>query len=146
LDAVSEENRREPAIVISKTLFWKVVRYGIVGVVVALTFAALNWLFGHWLGKWQSYLIAYPPALVIHFFLNRKWTFGYAGRDLSRQVFEYAVMAAATFAIQSGVFAIMVAKTQLPGWFDALAANAAQVIVTFLVMHFRIFRHPSPAK
>jgi putative flippase GtrA len=128
------------------TLFQRLLRYGVVGGLVMGVFTGLNWLFGHWLGKDLSFVLAYPPAVTLHFWLNKTWTFGCVRTDAARQLSEYAVMVLVTFAIQYSVFKALTAATSLPGWAAAGAANAAQMIVTFLVMQYRIFGRAPAAK
>jgi putative flippase GtrA len=127
----------------------RIVRYGIVGLLVMGVFTGLNWLFGHWFGKDASFVLAYPPAVALHFWLNKKWTFGCARTDATRQVSEYLLMVAVTFLIQASVFKLLTMKTSLPGWAAAGAANGAQMVITFFAMQFGIFRkvasdEPSP--
>ncbi|HVW21306.1 MAG TPA: GtrA family protein [Opitutaceae bacterium] len=117
----------------------RLVRFGIVGALVMATFMGLNWLFGRRLRKQASFLLAYPPALALHFFLNKRWTFGDAGAADSRQVGEYLTMVAATFAVQWAVFSALAAWTRLPGWLAAGIANAAQVAITYFVMQHLVF-------
>jgi putative flippase GtrA len=118
----------------------RVLRYGVVGGIVMAVFGSLNWLLGHWFGKDVSFILAYPPAVSLHFWLNKKWTFGCTRTDAGRQVSEYLVMVLVTFLIQAAVFKVLTSTTQLPGWAAAVAANAAQMTVTFFAMQFRIFR------
>lgn len=116
-----------------------------VGVLVMGVFTSLNWIFGHRFGKDVSFVLAYPPAVTLHFLLNKKWTFGCTRTDATRQVSEYLVMVLVTFVIQAIVFKLLTAFTTLPGWAAAGAANAAQMTITFLVMQYRIFgRAPAP--
>jgi putative flippase GtrA len=121
-------------------MFWRLVRFGIVGVAVMLFFMGMNWLFGHWLGKDLSYLLAYPPAIGLHFLLNKTWTFESDRSDSARQLSEYLLMVLVTFAVQSAVFKWLTATTNLPGWAAAGGSSAAQMILTFLAMQFRVFR------
>ena len=102
-------------------------------------FTGLNWLLGHWLGKDASFIIAYPPAVALHFWLNKTWTFGCTRTDSGRQVTEYLGMVLVTFLIQAAVFKVLTATTTLPGWAAAGAANAAQMVITFFAMQYRIF-------
>ncbi|HMD60249.1 MAG TPA: GtrA family protein [Opitutaceae bacterium] len=118
----------------------RVLRFGAVGVIVMLVFTGLNWLFGHWLGKDPSFLLAYPPSVALHFLLNKTWTFGSTRTDSTRQVSEYVVMVLVTFAVQAAVFKGLTAATSLPGWAAAGAANAVQMVITFVAMQYRIFR------
>jgi putative flippase GtrA len=118
----------------------RLLRYGVVGVVVMVFFAGMNWVLGHALSKDWAFLVAYPPAVALHFWLNKTWTFGCARTDSGKQMSEYAVMVGVTFLIQWAVFKILTGLTAVPGWFAASAANAAQMIVTFLAMQLRIFK------
>jgi putative flippase GtrA len=123
----------------------RILRYGVVGGLVMAVFTGLNWLLGHWFGKDASFILAYPPAVSLHFWLNKKWTFGCTRTDAGRQVSEYLLMVLVTFLIQAAVFKILTSTTSLPGWAAAGAANAAQMAITFFVMQFRIFRKmPDP--
>jgi len=118
----------------------RILRYGVVGGLVMVVFTGLNWLLGHRFGKDVSFILAYPPAVSLHFWLNKKWTFGCTRTDAGRQVSEYLVMVLVTFLIQAAVFWLLTTTTTLPGWAAAGAANAAQMAITFFVMQFRIFR------
>jgi putative flippase GtrA len=119
----------------------RLLRYAAVGGLVMVVFSGLNWLLGRHFGKDVSFLLAYPPAVALHFWLNKTWTFGCERTDAARQVSEYVVMVAVTFAIQAAVFKALTVFTGLPGWAAAAAANAAQMAITFLAMQFRIFRN-----
>jgi hypothetical protein len=39
------------------------------------------------------------------------------------------------------VFKLLTGYSSIPGWAAAAAANAAQMVVTFIAMQFRIFRN-----
>lgn len=123
----------------------RILRYAIVGVLVMGVFTGLNWLLGHRLGKDFSFILAYPPAVALHFWLNKKWTFGCVRTDAGRQVSEYFLMVVVTFLIQAAVFKVLTTSTSMPGWVAAGAANAAQMAITFFAMQLRIFRNlPEP--
>jgi putative flippase GtrA len=125
--------------VIKKEHVSQVFRFAVVGGTVMVCFVGLVWLFGHWLGRQASFLLAYPPTLAMHFSLNKWWTFGCQRTDTARQVSEYLVMVVVTFIIQWVVFTALGAWTSLPAWVCAGAANAAQMAVTFLMMRQRVF-------
>ena len=118
----------------------RILRYAVVGVVVMAVFTSLNWLLGLRLGKDASFILAYPPAVALHFWLNKHWTFGCRRTDAKRQVSEYLAMVLVTFLVQAAVFGALTRLTALPGWAAAGIANAAQMAITFLVMQYRIFR------
>lgn len=117
----------------------RILRFAAVGLTVMIFFSALNWLFGRWMGRQAAFLLAYPPALALHFGLNKWWTFGCARTDMTRQVGEYLVMVAVTFVIQWAIFTALGAWTPLPGWAAAAAANATQMVVTYLFMQHKVF-------
>src|ERR1700712_615267 len=85
-------------------LVLRVVRFGIVGVMVMLVFMGLNWLLAPHLGKDVAFIVAYVPAVALHFCLNKWWTFGNARAGSRRQVGEYLLMVLVTFLIQAAVF------------------------------------------
>ncbi len=118
----------------------RILRYAVVGVAVMAVFTSLNWLIGLRLGKDASFILAYPPAVALHYWLNKHWTFGCVRTDSRRQVSEYLVMVLATFLVQAAVFGVLTRLTTLPGWVAAGIANAAQMLITFLAMQYRIFR------
>jgi putative flippase GtrA len=118
----------------------RILRYAVVGVAVMAVFTGLNWVFGQRLGKDASFVLAYPPAVGLHFWLNKHWTFGCRRTDARRQLSEYLVMVLVTFLVQAAVFGVVTHATTLPGWVAAGIANAAQMMITFLVMQYRIFK------
>jgi len=124
-------------------LIARILRFGVVGGVVMLVFAGLNALFGLWLGKQGAFFAAYPPAVALHFCLSKWWTFACASTDFGRQVREYLAMVLVAFLVQWGIFSLLVAWLGLAGWLAAVAANAAQLIITFLAMQLRIFARPA---
>jgi putative flippase GtrA len=48
-------------------------------------------------------------------------------------------MVVVTFVIQWTVFTALTAWTPIPGWLAAAAANAAQMMVTFVAMQRKVF-------
>jgi putative flippase GtrA len=117
----------------------RVVRFGIVGGVVMGVFTGLNWLLAPKLGQDPAFLVAYVPAVALHFCLNKWWTFGCTRQDAGRQAGEYFAMVLVTFLIQAAVFKLLTHFTELPSWVAAGVANVAQMAVTFVVMQRRIF-------
>jgi putative flippase GtrA len=137
--AVLVETRRSSGI-LSVIRSFPQARFAVVGLLVMGVFMALNGLFASYFSKSTAFNLSYPPALALHFWLNKTWTFGGSGGSTRRQVPEYLAMAAVTYLIQSAIFQILVRGTGIPGWLAAGCANAAQMIITFLVMQYRIFR------
>ena len=117
----------------------RVIRFALVGGIVMLVFMGLNWLLAPRLGPDIAFFAAYVPAVTLHFCLNKWWTFGSNRTDAGKQVGEYLLMVFVTFLIQTAVFKLLLHFTPLPSWLAAGAANAAQMVITFLVMQRRIF-------
>ena len=128
-----------------RALVQKLLRFGVVGILVAAVFMGLNWLFGHAMGKQAAFLLSYPPALAVHFFLNKVWTFEHRQAATRRQVGENLGMVAITFVIQWAVFSALGLWTRLPSWLEAGLANVAQTAVSFVLMQARIFGRPRQA-
>jgi putative flippase GtrA len=126
-------------------LIQRVFRFGIVGLAVMGFFMGLNWLLAPTLGKDWAFLAAYPPAVALHYGLNKWWTFGCERTDAARQIGEYLAMVFVTFLIQAAVFKTVTHFTTLPSWIAAGVANAVQMVVTFVVMQRRVFAPAAPA-
>jgi putative flippase GtrA len=118
---------------------FQIMRFSVVGGGVMLFFVFLNWLFGKVLPPQAAFLVSYPPAVALHFALNKWWTFGCQRTDTGRQIRDYAVMVVVTFLIQWVVFTGLESWTRMAAWAAAGLANAAQMIITFLAMQRRIF-------
>ncbi len=117
----------------------RLVRFAVVGLTVMVFFMGLNWVFGRWMGATAAFLAAYPPALALHFGLNKWWTFGCERTDTARQVWEYLGMVAVTFVAQYVFFWLAHHMGGLAGWLSAGVANAAQMALSFLIMQRRVF-------
>ncbi|HTL69069.1 MAG TPA: GtrA family protein [Lacunisphaera sp.] len=124
----------------------RLVRFAVVGATVMIFFMGLNWLLGRWVSPTAAFLIAYPPALALHYSMNKWWTFGCARTDTARQVSEYLVMVAITFVVQYGIFWLAHDLLGLVGWLAAGVANAGQMALTFVIMQRRVFAAPASAR
>jgi putative flippase GtrA len=125
---------------LSRVLVIRLARFAAVGVAVAAVFMGLNWLLGPWVGKQAAFLLSYPPALAVHFCLNKWWTFSDRKTVTRRQIGEYLAMVGVTFLLQWSVFTALARWTTLPAWLEAGLANVAQTAISFLFMQARIFR------
>jgi putative flippase GtrA len=123
----------------NRALIIRLLRFAVVGVIVAGVFMGLNWLLAPRLGKQAAFLCSYPPALAVHFCLNKWWTFESQTTVSRRQLGEYLAMVAVTFAIQWAVFTALARWTRLPSWIEAGLANVAQTAISFAFMQVRIF-------
>jgi putative flippase GtrA len=119
--------------------FLKFVRFAVVGLVVMAVFMALNWIFSSSMSGQAAFFCAYPPALLLHFFLNKIWTFENRQKVDASQLSAYLVMVLVTFIIQWSVFSAIRAWTQLENWIAAGIANISQMVVGFIFMKLRVF-------
>lgn len=117
----------------------KLMRFAVVGFLVMGVFMALNWFLGYYLAEQISFLCAYPPALFLHFYLNKNWTFKNHEKVNHQQLVAYTVTVLVTFIIQWCVFTLMRRFTSFPAWIAAGAANVAQMTFSFLMMKLRVF-------
>ena len=117
----------------------RLVRFGSVGVLVMLAFMALNGLLGRWLPAQAAFLVAYPPALALHFLLNKLWTFGDRRETTGRHLAEYLHAVVLTFLIQWPVFTLAQGQLGAPGWLAAGLANGVQMTASFLLLRNRVF-------
>lgn len=120
-------------------LIRRLFRFGLVGGLVTLVFMGLNWWFAQWLSADCAYFAAYPLAVLLHFCLNKWWTFGNRGAVRPRQVSEYGAMMITAFLIQTAVFKILTHFTPMAPWVASGVATVAQMALSFLVMQRRVF-------
>jgi putative flippase GtrA len=117
------------------------VRFGCVGVAVTLFFMGLNALFarGLGLGAQAAFLASYPPALALHFTLNKLWTFGDRRATSARHIGDYLFSVVATFLIQWPAFTALHGIFHLAGWAAAGGANLIQMTASYLLLRRRVF-------
>jgi putative flippase GtrA len=123
----------------------RIVRFGCVGIAVTLFFMGLNkalsLAFG--LGAQTAFLASYPPALALHFGLNKWWTFSDRRATSARHVGEYLFSVVATFLIQWPAFTVLHGIFQLRGWIAAGGANAIQMVASYVLLKQRVFNAES---
>ncbi len=117
----------------------KVLRFAVVGASVTGVFMALNWIFEPHLGPDIAYLAAYPLAVLVHFCLNKWWTFKDQSEVKKKQVGEYLVLTATVFCIQTVIFKLLIVYSTMPSWLASGVATVAQMALAFIVMQKRVF-------
>lgn len=125
---------------LSRESVLRFVRFGAVGVTVMGFFMALNAVLGRFWGPQAAFFAAYPPALLLHYLLNKHWTFRDATATDGRKVADYLHTVVVTFLIQWPVFTVALHGLGLPSWLAAGGANLAQMAASFLLMQLRVFR------
>lgn len=123
----------------------KLLRFGAVGVIVMVAFMGMNALIGRWVGPQAAFFLAYPPALLLHFLLNKLWTFQDRRATSGRHLAEYLHTVVVTFLIQWPVFTVLQGAMGAPNWLAAGVANLVQMGASFLLMQFRVFRQAGAA-
>jgi putative flippase GtrA len=123
------------------------VRFGLVGAMVTLFFMGLNAAFarGFGMSPHLAFLAAYPPALVMHFGLNKMWTFRDRRKTSPMHLGRYLVSVGVTFLIQWPIFLALQGRWNLPGWVAAGAANGLQMVASYLLLRFGVFNDPAKA-
>ena len=117
----------------------RVLRFGLVGGTVTSFFMGLNWLLAPRLGADGAFLTAYPPTVLLHFSLNKWWTFRDQSAVGRRQVSEYLLMTLVAFLIQAGGFKLLVHFTPMASWLASGVSTVAQMALAFAVMQLRVF-------
>lgn len=117
----------------------RVARFGMVGVIVTLFFMGMNWFLAPRLGVNVAFFASYPPTVLLHFSLNKWWTFRDQSSVGARQVSEYLMMTLVAFLLQAGAFKLIMHFTTMPSWLASGAATVAQMALAFFVMQFRVF-------
>jgi putative flippase GtrA len=124
---------------VKRELMLRVLRFGLVGGTVTLFFMGMNWLLAPRLGVDAAFLAAYPPTVLLHFCLNKWWTFRDQTAVGRRQISEYLLMTFVAFLIQAGGFKLLVHFTPMPAWLASGASTVAQMALAFFVMQLRVF-------
>ena len=114
-------------------------RFAAVGLIVMAVFMALNGIFGAIMGEQAAFFCAYPPALLLHFSLNKYWTFAKRDKISVTQLYTYLATVAITLMIQWIVFTLVRQWAHWPAWFVAGLANLAQMAISFIMMKFQVF-------
>lgn len=123
----------------SKELFWQIARFAVVGGTVTGVFMALNHLFHRYWGKNTAFLLAYPPAVALHYCLNKWWTFEDGAKPSVGETTQYLLLTLVAFVIQWSVFQLLVRNTRMRPWLASGAATVAQMAIAFVVMRLWVF-------
>jgi putative flippase GtrA len=119
--------------------YGKLLRFAAVGLIVMAVFMALNAMFGFLMDQQAAFFCAYPPALLLHFSLNKYWAFSNREKISVKQLYTYLITVVITFFIQWLVFTLICRWFLWPAWFVAGLANLAQMLFSFIMMKFRVF-------
>ena len=87
-----------------------------------------------------AFSAAFGCATATHYLLNRFWALPSARRDAGRQLGEYLLTVALSYAINLGVFKIARDVFGLSVMAAAVCAVPPATLVVFLVLNRRVFR------
>ncbi len=124
-------------------LLHRILRFGMVGGIVTGTFMILNWWLAGWLGPDWAFLAAYPPAVGLHFWLNKWWTFGDHATVGKRQASEYGAMMITVFLLQAVIFKTLTGGFGVVPWMASGLAAVLQMALSFVWMQRRVFLAPA---
>ena len=114
-------------------------RFAVVGLLVMCVFMVLNRIFNSIMSEQAAFFCSYPPSVLIHFLLNKFWTFSDRKKvDLS-QFGSYFITVCLTFIIQWSVFTAIHLLSSCPSWAAAGIANIAQMSLSYIIMKSKVF-------
>jgi len=125
----------------------RILRFAAVGGIVTVFFMGLNAFFGRGvgLGPTAAFFVSYPPALALHFLLNKFWTFSDTSSTSRRQLGEYFFSVVVTFLIQWPSFILLQRVIGLPGWVAAGGANLLQMSASYALLRWKVFHASAEA-
>ncbi len=124
----------------AKQLFWKLVRFGVVGGTSTVLFAGLTWLMVEKSGMHPvlATVAAYLVLLAPNFLAHKYFTFGSNG-EVARESGKFLVVHGLNIALSAGGMAV-VSQAQLDYRWGILFSAIAVPIIVFVVMNFWVFR------
>jgi putative flippase GtrA len=140
LDAVYASIGRQPFAVPSPGFWGQVLRFGVIGVLSTIAFAALYWVLQPGLGAQTANFVALLLTAIGNTALNRRFTFGVRGRGgAGRHQVQGLVVFGMAWAITAGSLVGLHAVDQHPGGHvEVLVLTGANLVAT--VVRFALFK------
>ena len=126
------------------SIWQRLLRFGLVGVLVALLDFALIWVLLHWVPRLLAVGIAYPFAVSAHFALNRWWVFSRSRVPLGDQLWRYGITAGACWLCTVGVAAASLGLLSGNVFVAKALAIPPATLLGFVLMQRFVFP-PAPA-
>ena len=114
-------------------------RFAVVGLLVMCVFMVLNRIFNSIMSEQAAFFCSYPPSVLIHFLLNKFWTFSDRKKVDISQFGSYFITVCMTFIIQWSVFTAILFWFSWPAWVAAGIANISQISVSYIMMKVKVF-------
>ena len=121
----------------------RLVRFCVVGGMVAVADFSLIALFVVILPRLAAVAVAYLLAVALHFCLNRWWVFAATGAPAVGQLKKYALAVAACWACTVGVTAAALGTVTGNVFVAKLAAVPCATLLGFVLMRGYVFRPPA---
>jgi len=130
-------------IVLLKSNYTYLYRFITVGAATFLLNLSLVWLFyGYFLVNYQLAIsYAYVLTTLVHFLLNRSFTFGRRQDSISHHSLRYAVMLVFNYCITFGVTTVLVNIFKFNPYFSVVSSTICIALSSFLLMRYFVFSH-----
>jgi putative flippase GtrA len=124
-----------------KIHFWQLVRFIIVGLVAFLLYFILIYIF---YGKFaldyrMAATYAYFITVIVHFTLNRKFTYNQKSNSIFPDSAKYCIMLTANYLITLAVTTGTVELLMLTPYHGAIISSFATALSSFLLMKYFVF-------
>jgi putative flippase GtrA len=120
----------------------KLLRFCVVGGVVAVFDFGLIWIFVHAIPRLAAVAVAYLLAVALHFCLNRWWVFAAADVPAASQLPPYFLTVLACWLCTVGVAALTLATFTDNVFVAKSLAIPCATLLGFVLMRRFVFRHP----
>jgi putative flippase GtrA len=100
-------------------------------------------LFLGWLGTNEAFALSFICSTSTHYTLNRFWALPSPRGDTLRQLGEYLVTAALSFAINFSLFHLCLDVLGLDKLWSTAVSVPPSTLVVFLLLNYRVFRRNS---
>lgn len=121
----------------------KFLAYGFVGACSAVVyFLSFTWFF-QW-GKLDYQIavsIAYVLSVLVHFFMNRSFTFKSHGHSLWRHVTKYSVMLMVNYLCTLGIMSMVVSGLKLSPYLGIAVSIALTMGTGYIMAKFWVFNN-----
>jgi len=83
--------------------------------------------------------IAYPVAVLVHFFFNRKYTFRPTGDTLVRQIVRYLIMMAVSYVLQVSTIYALYELLGVDFYFAVICGIGTTLVLGFVLQKRWVF-------
>lgn len=118
-------------------------RFCVVGGTVAVFNLGLLALCARFFRPNVSFLLAYLPSILLHFGLNKWWTFRCERSDMRRQLVQYLVVVGLNFAINFTLYNVALHWLSSNALLANLLALPASMFVGYVLFSRHVFAMPT---